>query len=76
MIITELYEVREDGVRLMRTYSDKNMKIMQDGTGALYEEAVDPEFTGRTYTETDIPIEEEEGTAEELLNIILGEGEA
>lgn len=76
MIITELYEVREDGVRLMRTYSDKNMKIMQDGTGALYEEAVDPEFTGRTYTETDIPLEEEEGTAEELLNIILGEGEA
>ena len=76
MIITELYEVREDGVRLMRTYSNKNMKIMQDGTSALYEEAVDPEFTGRTYTETDIPLEEEEGTAEELLNIILGEGEA
>jgi len=35
------------------------MKIMQDGTGEIYNEAIDPEFTGRTYTETDIPIDDD-----------------
>lgn len=60
MIITEDFGIREDGVVLLRTYSSENMMIRQDGTGALYEDAIDPEGTGRTYTETDIPIEEEE----------------
>lgn len=60
MIITEFYMTREDGIELERTYSSENVMIRQDGTGALYEDAIDPEGTGRTYTETDIPIEEEE----------------
>ena len=40
-----------------RAYSDANKKIMQDGTGIIYDEAIDPEKSGRTYTETNIPIE-------------------
>lgn len=70
MIQTKFFRVREDGVILNRTYSDAGMMIRQDGTGAVYDEAIDPEETGRTYTETDIPIEGE--TAEEIVSILLG----
>lgn len=71
MVITEYYRTREDGVVLVKTYSNKNFMISQDGTGRLYEEAIDPEFMSRTYTETDIPIESV-GTSEEVLNVLLG----
>lgn len=71
MVRTEFYKEREDGVILNRTYSDAGMKIKQDGTGALYDEAIDPASIGRTYTETDIPIEGDD-TAEEIVNILLG----
>lgn len=60
MIQTEFYIEREDGVRLIRTYSDINMMIEQVGTGAKYAEAIDPEDSGREYIETDEPIEPEE----------------
>ena len=48
---------RKDGVKLYRTYSDKNMMIQKDGTEEIYSEAIDVENSGYTYTETDIPIE-------------------
>lgn len=68
MIITEYYRTRKDGVNLYRTYSDEQMKIMQDQTGVIYDEAIDVENRGYTYTETNIPIEpdepEEEGEEE------------
>ena len=57
-IITEHYKIRSDGVVLVRTYSDAGMMIERDGD--LYSEAIDPEDMGRSYTETDIPIESEE----------------
>lgn len=60
MIVTENYGKRFDGIDLIRTYSDANMMIKQDKTGNLYTEAIDPVTMGRTYTETDIPIEPEE----------------
>ena len=63
MIKTEFYRMREDGVRLVRTYSDAGYYIRQDGTGAEYDEAVDPEGAGRTYTETDKPVETDETEA-------------
>ena len=56
-IITEHYKIRSDGVVLIRTYSDADMMIERDGV--LYSEAIDPEGMGRTYTETDVPIESE-----------------
>lgn len=64
MIKTEDYGKRFDGIDLIRTYSDIDMMIQQDGTGNLYSEAIDPVTMGRTYTETDIPIEREAEDAE------------
>lgn len=61
-IVVERYE---DSVDLVRTFSDQGMMIRQDGTGILYEEAVDPDYMGRTYTETDIPIGYEEEQEED-----------
>lgn len=65
MIITEYFTTREDGVVLNRTYSDEGFYIIQDGTGIKYAEAIDPAELGRTYTETDEPIEGEVGDATE-----------
>ena len=47
----------------LRTWSDLNMMIERDG--ALYEEAIDPIDSDRTYIETDQPIIHE-GEAEEV----------
>ena len=57
MIKTEKI-TRDDGVELIRTYSDKNFKICQNETGIVYDEAVDVLGKGFTYAETDIKIEE------------------
>ena len=62
-IKVEFYRTREDGVRLVRTYSDINHYIERDGV--VYSEAIDPEELNRQYTETDIPIEEFEEIKEE-----------
>lgn len=59
MIKTEFYMEREDGVKLYRTYSDESMMIQKDGTEELYDEAIDVENSGFTYTETDIPIDDD-----------------
>lgn len=61
MIKTEFFVTRFDGVNLYHTYSDKNMMIQKDGTDEVYSEAIDVENSGFSYTETDIPIEEETG---------------
>ena len=57
-IVTEYFETRKDGIILNRTYSDRGMMIERDGV--QYSEAIDPVGIERIYTETDIPIEEEE----------------
>ena len=64
--------IRDDGVTLVRSYSDAGMKIRQGGTGILYDEAIDPENMGRTYTETDIPIESDEDGYAEAGRILMG----
>lgn len=46
----------------VRTYSDANLMIKQDGTGAVYSEAYDLVDSGRTYTETEELIEGETDT--------------
>jgi len=56
MIVTEYFKTREDGVILMRTYSDRNVMI-ENKEGELFVDAIDPDDSERTYTETDIPIE-------------------
>jgi hypothetical protein len=56
MIVREFFKVREDGVNLYRTFSDKNLYIKQLETGNIYEEAIDIEDSTFTYEETDEPI--------------------
>ena len=57
MVITEYFKTRKDGVKLYRTYSDKNYKILQVETGIQYDEAIDIENAPYTYEETDVLIE-------------------
>ena len=54
MIKTETLTI--NGQEFIRTYSDSGLLIERDGI--LYEEAIDPADTGRTYTESDRPIEQ------------------
>lgn len=56
----------------VHTYSDAGMKIMQEQTGIVYDDAMDVPEMGYTYTETDIPVEDEEISDSEALNIIMG----
>lgn len=80
MIKTETITI--NGRTLVRTYSDANRMIRQDSTGNIYSEAVDPVGSGRTYTETDTPIEQTEDDRvaqleedSKALKILLGEEE-
>ena len=57
MINTELFRTRKDGVKLLRTYSDAGVKIKQDQTGIIYDDAIDVEGSPYTYTETYIPLD-------------------
>ena len=70
MIKKEYYKTLEDGTVLIRTYSDKNYYIIQEGTGIEYLEAVDPEHMNRTYTESERVVEEraEEAQGESTLS--------
>lgn len=70
MIRTENITINDHA--FVRTYSDIGMKVEREGI--RYDEAIDPASIGRTYTETDEPIESDT-TAEEVLNVLLGGGE-
>lgn len=64
------------GTDLVCAYSNNKMMIRQDETGNLYSEAIDPVYMNRTYTETDIPVEEDEESSvmepQEALDFIFG----
>lgn len=70
MIVTVFYKTRADGVKMYRTYSDDGKSVVRED-GAEFEEAVDVENSGHTYTEGD-RLHDEEITAEEALAIITG----
>ena len=55
MIITE--QITINNRQFTKTYSDSGFMVERDG--AQYSEAIDPAEFGRTYTETDIPIDGE-----------------
>ena len=63
-----------NGRAFVRTYSDANRMIKQDGTGAVYSEAVDPADSGRTYTETEeeIPTATDDADYKTAFEIITG----
>lgn len=69
-IIQEHFSIGERD--FIRTYSDGSMMIHGGVPEGDYTEATDPADLGRTYTETDIPIEGDEAEAEEILNILTG----
>lgn len=53
------------GNDLVRAYSDRKVYILGGFPEGKYEEAIDPKSLGRTYTETDEPIVEEDEGGEE-----------
>ena len=61
MIVTEQLTIREK--TFTKTVSDSGFYIERDGV--QYSEAIDPSEFGRTYTETDIPVEAEATTETE-----------
>lgn len=72
MIIIEFYKTRDDGTNLVHTYSDKGYMIERDGI--LYKEAIDPENSGRTYTETEM-LSEVTVNYEKIIDILTGNEE-
>lgn len=71
--MTVQYEPFYVGGRLFnRAYSDRGMKIHGGVPEGDYDESCDPAELGRTYTETDIPVDPDETEAEEILNILMG----
>lgn len=70
MIVKEIIEI--NGVQYDHTYSDRGMMIERGGV--QYADAVDPLGSGRVYTETDIPIEQDEpsdeATEEDYINAL------
>lgn len=72
MIQTE--NITISGKNFVRTYSDSGYYIHGGMPEGDYAEAIDPAELGRTYTETDIPIEGDT-TAEEVVSILLGGAE-
>lgn len=71
-VITTFYRTREDGVKLYRTYSTLGVHLVRED-GVEFDEAVDVENSGHTYTEAEVH-PDEEITAEEALRIIIGGG--
>ena len=63
MIISENLTIW--GREFVKRYSDSGYYIRQDQTGIDYSEAIDVAESEFTYTETDIPIEDEELTETE-----------
>ena len=62
-----------NGRLLVRTYSDSGKKIIQDETGDVYEEAVDPLDMHRTYTESTETIDDgDEISADEVIAALEG----
>ena len=64
-----------NGKEFVRTYSDAGFYIHGGSPEGDYLEAIDPADLNRTYTETDIPIEEEPTVEEkaEAYDILMGE---
>lgn len=75
MIVQEHFDV--GGVDFVRTYSDRGVMIHGGMPEADYSEACDPAEFGRTYTETDIPIEGDTTLEDkaEAYDILMGVGE-
>lgn len=73
MIKTEKLTI--DGREFVKTWSDLNVQVHGGFPEGDYDYAIDPVGLNRYYTETDIPIEQDESTAEEIVEILTGESD-
>ena len=75
MIVTETFEI--NGRQFVRTYSDRGLMIHGGVPEGDYSEACDPAEFGRTYTETDIPVDDDTTVEDkaEAYDILMGVGE-
>lgn len=74
MIIQERYTL--DGKEAIRSFSDNGVKIHGGFPEGDYDEACDLAESGRTYIETDIPIEaDEQADKAEAYDILIGGAE-
>lgn len=64
--------IQETEGNIIHTYSDSGVMIHGGNPEGDYAEAYDPIDSGRTYTETDIPVPSEELTDTQALDIIMG----
>ena len=65
MIKREFYKERNDGVKLYKTYSDKNYRIQKVGTDEIYDEAIDVFPIQYNYEETSEKVEIENNQLED-----------
>lgn len=72
VIVQEHFMVGETD--FIRTYSDRSVMIHGGFPEADYDVAEDPVALDRTYTETNIPVENPDFTDSEILTILLGKG--
>jgi hypothetical protein len=56
MVVKEFYRTRADGINLVRTYSDKGLKIRKVGTDEVYDEAIDVGWQPFVYVETETAV--------------------
>ena len=72
-VIREYYMTRNDGVKIFRSYSDKDVYIRKEGTDLTDVEMYDVEDEHFVYVETDTPIEAEEDLTVADALAMLGE---
>lgn len=79
-VIRKYYMTRNDGMKIFRSYSDKDVYIRKEGTDLTDVEMYDVEGAIFEYVETDVPIEEAELIDEiqqkaAAFNYLTGRGE-
>ena len=73
MIVQERYEI--NGRQFIRTYSDAGRYVVGGNPEGQYACANDPAEYNRQYTEGDLMPQDDEPTADEVLDIIIGGSE-
>lgn len=58
-IIEDILSTDENGVSLIKRYSDQGFLLLQLDTGEMYGEAIDLNTANKVYEETDIPMEKD-----------------
>ena len=73
MVVKEFYRTRDDGIRLVRSYSDAGKKIQKVGTEEIYDEAVDLEDEPYMYMETEEDVDDDVDDSTALRYLLGGD---